>query len=113
MNNLKTEFKDTNSSKVVLMNDYEQNNFFVFKIHNENETIGNLLSSYINMYNNIDYCGYVIEHPSNKFFILKIKLNENNDLNNALDIIEINLDKIHNILTDILTEFNKENSNQN
>ncbi len=107
MNTLKTEFRNENSDKIKLSFDNDQPDITVFMIHRENETMGNLLSSYLNTTENVGYCGYVIEHPSHKYFILKIKLNENNDMSHILDVIEGTIEKIRDILSNILTDFNK------
>ena len=104
LNNLKLEFRNKKSKKVVLAEDDENPDFFYFLIDNENETLGNLLSTYITYDKNVFYCGYVIEHPLKKNFLFKIKLKENNNLDNILLIIEDNIDIINNILSSIEKE---------
>ena len=59
------------------------------------------MSTYITYDKNVFYCGYVIEHPLKKNFLFKIKLNENNNLENILLIIEENIDYINDILNSI------------
>ena len=55
-------------------NDYEyKNDYYYFNIHNENETLGNLVSSYLLDQKSITYCGYVIEHPLKHITIIKVK----------------------------------------
>jgi DNA-directed RNA polymerase II subunit RPB3 len=104
LNNLKLEFRNKKSKKVILAEDDENPDFFYFLIDNENETLGNLLSTYITYDKNVFYCGYVIEHPLKKNFLFKIKLKENNNLDNVLLIIEKNIDNINNILNSIEKE---------
>lgn len=71
LNNLKVEFRNKDSKKVVLAENNENPDFFYFLIDNENETLGNLLSTYITYAKNVFYCGFVIEHPLKKNFYLK------------------------------------------
>ena len=104
LNNLKVEFRNKDSKNVVLAENDENQDFFYFLINNENETLGNLLSTYITYDKNVFYCGYVIEHPLKKNFLFKIKLNENNNLENILLIIEKNIDYISDILNSIEKE---------
>ena len=75
--------------------------FFYFLINEENDTIGNLLQSYINNNQNIFYCGYVIEHPLKHNFLLKLKLKENNNYENNILVIEQSIDEITRILNEI------------
>jgi predicted helicase len=86
------------------MENNENPDFFYFLINNENETLGNLLSTYITYAKNVFYCGFVIEHPLKKNFLFKIKLNENNNLENILLVIEENIDYINDILNSIEKE---------
>ena len=81
--------------------------FFNFLIDDENETTGNVLSTYITYDKNVSYCGYIIEHPLKKNFLLKIKLNDNNTIENTILIIEKNIENIIEILKNINKEINK------
>ena len=82
----------------------EKDNFFYFSFNDENETIGNLLSTYIEDNDNVFYCGYVIDHPLNKIVILKIQLKTENTLENNIKIIEYNIDYISKLLNDVNNE---------
>jgi DNA-directed RNA polymerase subunit L len=98
------EFNNKKSKKVIIKYDEENEDFFNFLIDEENETIGNLLSTYITYNDNVFFSGYLIEHPLKKNIILKIKLNKDNTLDNVISIITINIDKIINILKNIIVE---------
>jgi DNA-directed RNA polymerase subunit L/DNA-directed RNA polymerase alpha subunit len=100
LNLLKTEFKNENSKKIIYLDNINENDetFFKFMIDNENETIGNLLSTYISNNSNIFFCGYLIEHPLKKNIILKIKQIKNNNLENIL----LTIDSVINILIELL-----------
>ena len=99
------EFNDLNNSEKITLHDIDNKDFFSFYIDNENETLGNLLASYINDYSNILFCGYIIEHPLKKNILLKIKLDKNNNIEEVVKIININIDIILNILENIKKEF--------
>jgi len=94
---IQNEFKNKNSKKV-LFNNETQLDFYDFSLEDENETVGNVLSTYLLNDNNVYYCGYLIEHPLKKNVILRIKLKEYNTIENIIDIIDKNISKIINIL---------------
>jgi len=94
---IQNEFKNKNSTKVLLNNE-TQLDFYDFSLEDENETIGNILSTYLLNDDNIYYCGYLIEHPLKKNIILRIKLKENNSIENIIDVIDKNISKIIDIL---------------
>ena len=82
--------KKNNSVKVYIYQNKENINFINFDINDENDTIGNLLSTYLTANNEVFYAGYIIEHPLKKNFILKVQLKENNSVENIiLKITEI------------------------
>jgi len=107
LNNLKNELRNKKSKKVSLLDNDVNPDFFDFLIDHENETIGNLLSTYITYNPNVFYCGYVIEHPLKNNIILRIKLKENNSLDNNIKIIEDNILFLTNLLDNILSEYIK------
>ena len=87
---IKNEMKKNNSVKVYIYQNKENINFINFDINDENDTIGNLLSTYLTANNEVFYAGYIIEHPLKKNFILKVQLKENNSVENIiLKITEI------------------------
>ena len=98
---IKTEFMNTKSSKIILTQDKESTDFFDFLIEGENDTIGNLITSYISSDDNVFYCGYVIKHPLNININLKIKLKKDNDVENVIATINRNIDIVIGILADI------------
>lgn len=105
LSDAKEEFKNEKSKKIQLIEDSENQDFFNFIIDNENETLGNLLSTYLTYDKNTFYCGYVIEHPLNNNISFKIKLKENNNLENILLLINEKIDYIINLLNIIGSEF--------
>jgi DNA-directed RNA polymerase subunit L len=107
LNNLKIEFTNSKSKKITQIILQENPDFFTFLIDDENDTIGNLLSSYIAYNENVFYCGYMIEHPLKKNITLKIKLNNNNTLENVISLICENIDYINTLLNTIMNEIKK------
>jgi DNA-directed RNA polymerase subunit L len=104
LNNLKIELRNKKSKKISLLDNDEYPDFFEFLIDHENETIGNLLSTYITYDPNVFYCGYVIEHPLKNNIIFKIKLKTNNNLDNSIKIIEDMIIYLISLLDKILSE---------
>ena len=68
LQNVNSEFKNLdNSSKISIKNNNLNDiDFYYFVIEDENETIGELLTTYCTSDKNISYCGYIIEHPLKK-----------------------------------------------
>lgn len=78
--------------------------FYDFLMDNENDTIGNLLSSYLMSDSKVNYCGYVIKHPLRKNIVLRIKLNEDNTLEKNVEVIL----KVIDYIIDLLNKINRE-----
>lgn len=97
LHNVKIEFRNSNSKKVIL-NEMDDSQFYIFTIDHENETVGNILSTYITYHNNVFYSGYVIEHPLKYNILLKVKLHTDNNLENVILIIEETIDNTINVL---------------
>ena len=79
-----------------------ENGFYILKIDNQNDTLGNLISSYINDEKDIQFSGYIIEHPLYENIILKIKT----DLNKA-DLLKLISEK-NNYIKDLIHTLKKE-----
>lgn len=105
---IKEDFNNIdNNSKIVIIENNTNPDFYNFSIDNENDTLGNLLSSYINGYKDVIYCGYLIEHPLKKNIILRIKLNTDNNIENVIRVIIENIDIITNLLNIMKKELTK------
>ena len=103
---IKTELRQQKSKKVSLVENSENPDCFNFCIDHENETVGNLLSTYITYHKDVSYCGYVIEHPLQYNIIFRIKLIEPlNNLENNILVIEQNIDYLVDILENIKKKF--------
>ena len=101
---VKEELLNKKSLKIKLVENLENPDFFDFLIDQENETLGNLLSTYLAYDKNVFYCGYLIQHPLKKNIILRLKLVNDNNLENVLSIIDSSIDNIISILNKIKIE---------
>lgn len=77
---------------------------YEINVFDENDTLGNLLTQYVGLNPNVDYCGYVIRHPLRREVLMKFKLKENNTINNVLTVIEEARNNIFEILDQIHSE---------
>ena len=101
LNNLVLEFDLPNSEKISLITeDIGNTEYFEFLIDDENDTIGNLLTSYLLDNDNVFYSGYIIKHPLKKNIEIKIKLKNDNKLENVIQVIK-------NIISDIVKLLDK------
>ncbi len=73
-------------------------------VHNETDTLGNLMTQYFGLDENVDYSGYVVRHPLRKEVLMKFKLKENNTIEKVIELIEKTRDKIFAILNEIYDE---------
>jgi DNA-directed RNA polymerase subunit L len=102
---IKNEMKKNNSVKLYIYQNKENTNFINFDINDENDTLGNLFSTYLTSDKDVFFAGYIIEHPLKKNFILKIQLKENNSVENIIlkitEIIDLLLSYCNDISKDI------------
>ena len=78
-----------------------ENDFYILNLENENDTLGNLVSSYINNENNILFSGYIIEHPLYEIIKIKIKTDISHD-----KLLKL-LSKKNEYLIDLINKFIK------
>lgn len=81
---------------------YESYNF---KIIDENDTLGNLLNTYIQTNPNIHYSGYLIPHPNDNKLLITTALKNNNTIENNKKIFIDNIKNIIVIVNDLLSEW--------
>jgi len=93
---LSDEFKNSESS--IVNHETNVDDFYRFTILDVNETIGEPLQLYLSIDKNVYYAGYIIEHPLKKSLSLKIKLKENNNIENVLLIIDSTFELLIKIL---------------
>jgi len=108
LNIIKDEFKNIEtSSKITILDNNTNPDFYNFSIDDENDTLGNVLSTYITSYKNVMYCGYLIEHPLKKNIILRVKLDSENNQENVIIVIIENINIIINLINIIKNDLTK------
>ena len=80
-----------------------QNEYYLFDINDENDTLGNLFSSYLLDDPSILYSGYIFEHPLKNNIVLKIKTNKKKE--ELLKIMNSNVDGIIKLLDGLKKQF--------
>lgn len=79
------------------------NSFFELRLYESNDTIGNLISSYLLDVDEISYSGYLIEHPLKNEVLFKFKTSLNKK--SLIDKIKIKLKEINGLLDKLKKEF--------
>lgn len=117
LNKLRENLINSNDDvKIKQFQDIE--NTFEFLIDNEDDTLGNIIQSYIhnkyiretNKFNNTITCmyvGYICPHPLKALMILRITLENENTTNTFISFLETNCKYIIEDLTKIKSEWNK------
>lgn len=79
-----------------------------FLFQNEDDTLGNLLQSYILREKNIDYVGYLIPHPLDTKMLLRLSINsDNEDINKYLTLIKKILENVKGHCKKICADYSK------
>lgn len=104
INFLKNEFDNLQGNKINYLEEDIQEDFFKFFIDKISDFEGNLLSTYLSSHPNIFYAGYINNHPLKKNIILKVKLNNDNNLNQVVNTIKETCDYIVSIVEQIIKE---------
>ena len=105
LNNISIEMLNPSSKKFKVLENDENPDIHQFLIDDENETFGNLISTYMTYDSNIFYCGYVIEHPLKKNILIRLKLKENNSEANCITAIDQYIKYLIQIINKIKSEF--------
>lgn len=69
-----------------------QNDFYIFNIEDENDTLGNLVTSYLLDHKDINYSSYQIVHPLKNNIVVKLKTDQKKE--KLFDIIEKTIDNL-------------------
>ena len=101
LTNVKQELNNSKSKKISISLEED-----IFKIifDNENETLGNILSTYLSYTDNVFYAGYIIEHPLNKNILLKIKLNKQNTEKDVILTIIKTIDYVNDLINSMIKD---------
>ena len=80
-----------------------KNDFYYFTVHEENDTLGNLFSSYILENKDILYSGYNLEHPLKNSILMKIKIDGKKE--KLFNLINDTIDNLIDMTKDLKKEF--------
>lgn len=80
-----------------------KNDFYHFIVYEENDTLGNLFSSYLLENKEITYSGYSLEHPLKNNILVKIKIEGKKE--QLFKIINNTIDDLIKMTTDLKKEF--------
>ena len=78
-----------------------------FLIFDEDDTLGNILTSYLLKDERIKFAGYDIPHPLDNKLIVRTSLEKENTKENNIKIMNENIDNIHKIIDEINEEWKK------
>lgn len=74
-------------------------------VKNETDTLGNLVSAYMGIREEVYYSGYVIPHPLKREVLFKIKLQEKNDVDTIFQLYANVVGEIIELMEDVKKEF--------
>ncbi len=74
-------------------------------VENETDTLGNMISMYLNRKENVAYSGYVIRHPLQKNILFRVKLSEENTVDEIIKNYETVCQEIQETLDAMLAAF--------
>jgi DNA-directed RNA polymerase subunit L len=93
------------SSKIEVLIEPSSPEFMIFKMHENNDTMGNLLSGYLMKHPAVEYAGYIIEHPLHHHILLKAKLKENQSLSQFQTVMQETMDTILQLLQQVEDDY--------
>lgn len=94
-----------NNERIQINNGEIFEDILEISIDNETDTLGNLISNYAGLDEDVLYSGYVIRHPLKKNILLKIKLNENNTYEQVIQKYEKVVQDVNSIIDTMSNEF--------
>jgi DNA-directed RNA polymerase subunit L len=80
---------------------------FDFNIFDEDDTLGNLIDTYLELNTKIRANGYVIPHPFDNLLVIRTQLKSSNTLKNNEKVFRTVIDFIHKLLLKLETDFRK------
>lgn len=104
---LSDEIKHKNKDKFKISLGNNKFESYDIELYNENDTIGNLLTSYMLDDKNVKFCGYKIPHPLKKILIIRISLEKDNTMNNVLKLIHNTIEHLVKMIDTMKKEWKK------
>ena len=102
-NALEKDLKD----KVELVKADTSYKAFDFNIFDEDDTLGNLMDTYLELNTKVRANGYVIPHPFDNLLVIRTQLKSSNILENNKKVFRTVIDFIHKLLLKLETDFRK------
>jgi len=81
-------------------------NAFDFMLPDENDTLGNLLQTYLVKNDKVSFAGYDITHPLRKVLIIRLALKNNNNLENNKTVFIENITEIKKFIMELRKDLN-------
>jgi DNA-directed RNA polymerase subunit L len=101
---------DKNDEEKVIIDESKVNfDAFDFTIFDENDTLGNLIQSYLYEDNSVDYAGYYIPHPLDNKMIIRTSLKEKNNKENNIKLLLKHINEIIKKYKKLLVDWKKLN----
>ncbi len=98
------ELDNPNSLKIEWKNHPNQESMFELHVQYENETLGEIISNYINQLPNVIYAGYLIPHPLKKILVFKVSVEEKKK-EKCIEAFHKACSNVYDILDPLLSEF--------
>jgi DNA-directed RNA polymerase subunit L len=99
---------DKNDEEKVIIDESKVNfDAFDFTIFDENDTLGNLIQSYLYEDNSVDYAGYYIPHPLDNKMIIRTSLKEKNNKENNIKLLLKHINEIIKKYKKLLVDWKK------
>ncbi len=78
---------------------------YEISVNDETDTLANVVTAYVGFREEVNYVGYVIRHPLMKNVLFRVKLNENNTIDNIYRVFGEAIDEIVGILNKMKESF--------
>jgi len=105
LKDLATAFNENNTEKFNIQKANSKFDSYDITVVDENDTIGNLLTTYLTDNNEVDYAAYKIPHPLHNKLVFRIAC-KNNDITTIMEVINDTIKVILNILENMKKEWN-------
>ena len=105
LNIIKTLLDDEKDTKITIEKADYNIESYDFIINDEDDTLGNLLNSYIIEDKKVKFVGYDIPHPLDKKLLIRLALENNNTKENNIKVFKDNIDLVITIIDNMKKEW--------
>jgi DNA-directed RNA polymerase subunit L len=107
LNDLNDAIDKNNEEKIIIEESKVNFDAFDFIIFDENDTLGNLIQSYLYEDNSVDFAGYYIPHPLDNKMIIRIALKDKNNKENNVKLLQKHINEIIKKYKKLLVDWKK------